>query len=575
MTGAPEGRSDRFAEAAVMIAVALSPWYFGCAPDLGRYSLSAFLLVAAAAASSSQGSRSPGLSALALPALGLLQILAGSTVASVWTAEAALLLSATLSVLLLVARASTDATAAARLASSVVLAGLAQGAFGVYAWSVGPSRIYGVMRPDVTMPFGSFVNHNHFAGLMEMSALLAFGMALGHARRARQLTAPSIGLSGLGLGLAAAHVASRSRGGLVALAAGISFCAAVTAAYWRSHEEKPAKARRLGLAALGALLVLGFGLAVVSPPARRHLATLLTPAGDSSGSYRIDTARATLRLFAAHPLLGAGLGAYEDALPPHKLAHGDVRTTHAESDLLEWLAEGGLVGLAALVWLAVASVRRFEERLREGRDAFRKGIAIGAAGGAVAHCVHSLLDFNLRIPSNALLFVVLLGLATAPVGQKPLQSSSPLARRLAAILLLVLAGSSVWRAQGAWAFQQSMKVSDPNARIERLDWLLRTHPYLAEGWRERGLAWRELAMPPSALRGLRLQRAVDDLSNAVKLRPAWGEAWVDRGWTLAMLGEFAAASRDIANGRRLDPSHPGIRLVEAEFLSKVPGTVQR
>jgi hypothetical protein len=39
----------------------------------------------------------------------------------------------------------------------------------------------------------------------------------------------------------------------------------------------------------------------VSSSARRHLATLLFGETGGSGSYRIDTARATLRLAAAHP----------------------------------------------------------------------------------------------------------------------------------------------------------------------------------------------------------------------------------------------------------------------------------
>jgi hypothetical protein len=35
------------------------------------------------------------------------------------------------------------------------------------------------------------------------------------------------------------------------------------------------------------------------------------------------------------------------------------------------------------------------------------GTALGAAGGIFALLVHSLFDFNLQLPSNALLFLVL------------------------------------------------------------------------------------------------------------------------------------------------------------------------
>jgi O-antigen ligase len=566
------------AENTLLGALLLAPWYLGCAPDVARYLLVSllFLAVSSALAWPAPSAGHLVLPAVALLTLGMLELAAGSTVAPVWTIEAVLMQAAMLSVLAFVTSRASDPECAVRLSAAVLSVGLAQGAYGAYAWSVGASRIYGLARPDVTMPFGSFINHNHFAGFVEMPALLAFGMAAGHARRARQLTPTSIGLAGVGLALAATHLASRSRGGLVALAAGVLFCAAVTGVYWRAGDSAPARTRRLGIAALVAVLVLGFALTVVSSPARRHLATLLAPSGDSSGSYRIDTARATLRLFAERPLLGAGMGAYEDAVSKHKRGHGDVRTTHAESDALEWLAESGVVGLAALGWLTGVLIRRFGLRLVEGRDAFRKGIAIGAASGAFALAVHSLFDFNLRIPSNALLFVVLLGLAAAQAGGgEPELASSRSGRRAAAALLAALAAASLWRAHGAYLFERSQATHDPNARIEQLDRVVGAHPYLAEAWRERGLAWRELGTPPSALRGWRLRRAADDLSHAVSLRPSWGAARVDRGWTLAMLGDFEGASRDIEDGKRLDPTHAGIELVERAFRSRETGRAQR
>ena len=122
----------------------------------------------------------------------------------------------------------------------------------------------------------------------------------------------------------------------------------------------------------------------------------------------------TLRLWTAHPTLGAGLGAYGDAFPAFKSAHGEVRTTHAEDDALELLAESGLAGVVIVVWLAALAARGLADRLRHGRDPFRKSIAVGAAGAVAALAVHSLFDFNLRLPANALVFASLLGLAAAP-----------------------------------------------------------------------------------------------------------------------------------------------------------------
>ena len=80
-----------------------------------------------------------------------------------------------------------------------------------------------------TAPFGPFVSKNHFAGWSEMAALLAAGLALGLAddarRRGRDWTAGTRAAGVIlavvaSLAMALASLASLSRGGTLALAAG-------------------------------------------------------------------------------------------------------------------------------------------------------------------------------------------------------------------------------------------------------------------------------------------------------------------------------------------------------------------
>lgn len=552
------------AEGMLLLLLCAAPWPHGAAGDAARFVLSAALLVAAAFLLAGTSPRAPFLPALgALPAVALLQLLLGRSAAPAATLEALLVLLATLGALVVSCEAARDRGAALRLAAAVLAAAGAQAAFAAVQWSLGPARIYGVARPDVTMPFGSFVNHNHFAGYVAMSALLAFGMAAGHARRSRQVTPWSVGLFALGFGLVAAQVASRSRGGLLALAVGMLVCA-ILCALFLDPERARAKAPRLLLLVAGALAVVGFGLLAAAPSARRHLATLVSGAADASLSYRLDTGRATLRLFASRPLLGAGFGAFADAVPRFKQGHGTVRTTHAESDALQLLAEGGLLGGGAAAWLGAALLLSFRRRLLLGRDPLRRGLAIGAASGAAALAVHSLFDFNLRIPSNALVFAVLLGLAVAPPGQEAPRRASGLCRA-SAVGLLVLSLVAGWRAHADSALAAALSASGPDARIERLSGVLALHPYLAEAWQARGVAWRDLSSRSSPLSGARLERAVADLGCAVRIRPAWAAAWSDLGWARAMLGDFAAAARDLDHAAELDPTHPGIRLLREEF----------
>jgi tetratricopeptide (TPR) repeat protein len=389
-------------------------------------------------------------------------------------------------------------------------------------------------------------------------------MCLGHWRRARSITPVGLGLAGVALALAAAHLASRSRAGVLSLAAGLLVLGmlAGTALFHLDSRFGGRRLPLLGTGLLAALVVLGFAWLSVAASAREHLFTLLAGSSDASGSYRT-----AMRLAAAHPLLGSGVGAYEDAIPRYKTNHGEVRTTHAESDVLEFVAEGGLLGLAAVGWLSLFLLRRFRDRLSNGRDPFRKGIAIGAISGAAALGVHSLFDFNLRIPSNALVFVTLLGLAASPprnvdAGLRPVRGgwSRALAAALAALALV-----SFWRARGAHNFDRAMAHADLNSRIEALDRLLPLHPYIAEAWRARGVAWRDLAAAASPMRLLRLTRSDSDLTRALRLRPRWAEAWADRAWVRGMRGDLKAAAEDLDRALELDPTHAGIQLLHSHL----------
>ena len=551
-------RLEAVAEALLLLAVLVAPWMYGGAADAVRYGLAAAVLLAVALSATARAFAGAGLPRLGLPAgalvaLGPLQMAVGATAAPQWTAEATLVTAAMMGALVFWSERARDRAAALRLAVAVLAVCAAEAVFGAVQWSLAPDRIYGQATPIVTTPFGSYVNHNHFAGLMEMGVVLAIAMAVGLSRRGGA-TPGVVGLAGLGLGLAAVHLASRSRGGLIALAAGLL----VAGLLWvrtASHRE----GARVSLVPLviGGAAVLAFGIVVVPSDTRAHLGTILGGRSDASGDYRLDVARDTVRLAAAHPLLGAGLGAYADAFPAFKTAHGEVRTTHAEDDALEFVAEAGLAGIAILAWLVFASVAGLLDRLRHGHDPFRKSIAVGAAAAVAALGVHSLFDFNLHLPANALVCASLAGLAASP--REPARPVG--ARRLAiaaAVAVGTLGAGAAWRSAGAVALESALRDLDPQVRLAALDPVLGRHPYLADGYYLRGLAWRDLAGGRQELAPPRLERSERDLTRAVRLRPAWGEAWADVAWTRWMRGDLAGARTAMDHAIGLDPTHPHI-----------------
>jgi len=563
-------RLEAAAEAVLLLAIVLAPWPYGAAADPARYGLAALVLFAvalfaAARALAGEGLPLLALPAAALPALGLLQMAVGASAAPAWTAEAGLVLGAMMAALVFWSERARDRGAAVRLAGAVIVVCAAEAVFGAVQWSLAPDRIYGQTTPIVTTPFGSYVNHNHFAGLLEMGIVLAATMALGRARLRGSATPGVVGLAGLAFGLVAVHVASRSRGGLIALAAGLLVAGGLWA---RAASHRGGARLRVAPLVIGVLIVLAFGLAVVPDDTRAHLATIFRGRPDASGDYRLDVARDTLRLWTARPVLGAGLGAYADAFPAFKRAHGEVRTTHAEDDALEFVAETGLAGVAIAAWLVALIVRGLALRLRHGRDPFRKSIAVGAAGAVAALAVHSLFDFNLRLPANALVFASLLGLAASPrepsrrVGGRVLPA-------VVALGLISLGVASAWRAAGAVAFERSLRDRDPQMQLAALDPVLDRHPYLAEAYRARALAWRDLAIGHLDFAAPRLDRAERDLTSALRLRPSWGEAWADLGWTRWMRGDLPGARAAMDRAVSLDRTHPHIARARAQLLARL------
>jgi tetratricopeptide (TPR) repeat protein len=298
------------------------------------------------------------------------------------------------------------------------------------------------------------------------------------------------------------------------------------------------------------------------------MGSILAGRSDESTAYRLDVARDTARMFLQHPLAGIGLGNYADRFPAVKRGHGDVRTTHAENDVLEFIAETGLAGLAAMTTVLGALWFGLADRLRTGRDPVRLGLATGAAAACAALMTHSFLDFNLRIPANALVFGSLMGLASSP-REEPARL-----RHFAALpvigLLSLATLASVVRAQGAWSLEKAREVVDTTLRLKALDATITQHPYLAEAFRERGSGWLALADSP-ALEGGRLERALRDFSKAVRLRPAWADAWTDRAWVAFRLGETQVAARDFDRAVQLDPTNLRAGITRADFRARVFG----
>ena len=84
------------------------------------------------------------------------------------------------------------------------------------------------------------------------------------------------------------------------------------------------------------------------------------------------------------------------------------------NDYLHFVSETGLPLIAVMAWMMVALFIRGFKKLNNPSRLVR-GITLGAMSGITAILVHSIFDFNLHIPANAILFTVLAALVVSPI----------------------------------------------------------------------------------------------------------------------------------------------------------------
>lgn len=279
-------------------------------------------------------------------------------------------------------------------------------------------KIYGFWTPEskLVVPFGPYVNRNHFAGWMLMGLPLAIGYlcalfeegahrVTGWRSRLLWLSTPSGGGALLVLTaamlMAVSLVMSMSRSGI----AGFALAAIIVGA--RLLLALRSRTARLVAALTFALFVIVPAVSIGIDPTVERLST------DPRGSVetRLRVWADTTSIIKAFPLTGTGLNTFGMATVVYQSGSRAVHFQEAHNDYLQLLAEGGLllaVPVAVVVGFFLFAVRR---RMREDDDAVTGWIRFGAVAGILAIALQSLVEFSLQMPGNAVMFVVLMAIS--------------------------------------------------------------------------------------------------------------------------------------------------------------------
>src|SRR5208337_1774503 len=256
------------------------------------------------------------------------------------------------------------------------------------------------------LPFGPYVNRNHFAGFAELLIPIALvPLVLGKVRRERLFLVALFALVPI-----VALLLSASRGGIISLAVQITILSLLLLV-------RRVRSKHI---LVGGMVVLCAVLAVSWIGVQQVLQRFTGfQSLEVSEAKRAAMRRDTWQIFLDHPLIGTGLGTLQMVFPRYDSFYDGKIVNHTHNDYLESLAETGVLGGLCCAWFLGVLLLDSLRGLAELGSSFGASLNLSGLVGCCGLLVHSLVDFNLHIPANALLFVVAAHLATARLQPTP------------------------------------------------------------------------------------------------------------------------------------------------------------
>jgi O-antigen ligase len=347
----------------------------------------------------------PPLVLLAVVALG--QLLLRATASSYQTRMDLNLLVAYAIVLFLAAQAFRNSDEWRKFVWFLMIFGFLVSVFGILQQLTFNGKLYWFREMRYGgIPFGPYVNRNHFAGFVELVLPVALvPLVLGKVRRERWFVVGLFALLPMG-----ALFLCASRGGLISFGAELGIL--ILLMLLRRTRGKHVLGG--GLVLLLAFLFVSW-LGVKQVLDRFSSLQSLEVTTGKRASMRLDT----WHIFLDHPWTGAGLGTLQTVFPAYETNYDGKVVNHTHNDYLEGLAETGIAGaFCAAGFLGVLFFVSLRQLLQRDKP-FAAALHLSGLVGCSGFLVHSLADFNLHIPANALLFILAAHLATSEVVPSP------------------------------------------------------------------------------------------------------------------------------------------------------------
>jgi O-antigen ligase len=442
---------------------------------------------------------------------------------------------------------------------TLVFTAMAISFYAVYQFLTGSNRVWQAVSPFLHRGSGTYICPNHLAGFLEM--LLPLGMAYALVGRFKPLTKVFLGYASLAIlsGIAV----SVSRGGWASTLVALLLFFGVLLAH-----------RTYRLPSLVLLVVLAGAGAYVVPRTEIFHTRIrqLVAEGQFRDDARFALWQPALRAWQDNVLWGVGPAHYDFRFRQYRPVDIQARADRAHNDFLNALVDWGVVGagLIAAAWgllfIGVCKSWRYVRSAprdlggKHGSNKF--ALVLGATLGLIAILCHSLVDFNMYIPANALLAITLMAMVSSHL-RFATEQYWVTARLWAKVAGTVLLGAGLgylalqsWRhtAETVWLARAARAENVSLSQAQLLEKAVAAEPMNSETARAIGEIYRLRSAEGDEGYQQLTARAMDWFARARKLNPWDGASELGYGWCLDWLDRSDESWPCFDRADQIDPN---------------------
>jgi O-antigen ligase len=448
---------------------------------------------------------------------------------------------------------------------TLVFLAMATSFYAIYQFLTHSTRVWNYrVRADLGAS-GTFISRNHLGGFLEM--LLPLGLAYTLTSRLKPVVKVFLGYASLVILAGIAVTVSRGAYASTALALILFFSVLL---FQRKY-------RLPSLVLLVTLLAAGAYFLPRSFPVQARLTQSFQAAARIENDTRFLLWRAAAQVWHENVWWGVGPAHYDYRFRQFRPAELQMRPGWAHNDYLNALAEWGVVGtgLVASAWVLLglgvlktwSFVRGSQRDLGAERGSNKFAFVIGASIGLAAILAHSVVDFNMHIPANAILAIALMALLSSYLRfatERYWVTGRIWGKLVASVVLLagvVYLGDQGWHhaTEYVWLKRAAAAPSFSPAQVAFLQKAFAADPMNADTACAIGEAYRVQSSEGGENYPQLAEQAIQWFDRSIKLNP-WGgytrlSSWAGYGWCLDWLGRSDESGKYFQRADELDPNN--------------------